>query len=501
MLIGGVRLKQTLIIEKMKRRFINHFILLVSTGLFIGLTGCEKFSDPGLDQETYTPDSTSIYSKNKRRVLLVGIDGLPAEAVQRIAPPNIMGMISNAKYSWNVEPLLIATGEEDITSKGTLSVRLENASGANAAEGSSKLVNGSITDMYSCGPINTILPNLWFQLRFPINPPVVEAYTVTSGIGTVTVRDPKHWTFEGSNDGNTWTVLDRQTDHVFSARSQTKKFSFKNRIAYNYYRMVVSDIFNIAATGFYHQGEWRLIQLTYFPGLNNTSSWASMMTGNIRTVHRILDSTFYALPVDTTNTIPVSPNLTALRLLHDYNYGLKSVAISSWGNLVNTLLADADKKIVTSDDEDTKNKAVDRLKNDTSQVFIAQLGDVYNKLAQYGTTSPEYVASVRKADGYIKELTDAIKTRADYANEEWLVLLTTTLGGASIGKVFDPTPGFLMAYNPVFKSQDLSKMNPVINVQLQDVARQIIYWMKVPNTQAIQTGALWLDRFGVEFIK
>lgn len=485
----------------MKRRIFKNFVLIATTGVSLSLASCEKFADPGLDQETYTPDTTSIYSKNNRRVLLVGIDGLPAEAVQRIAPANIMGMLSNSKYSWDVRPLLIVTGEEDVTASGTLSVRLENASGANGAEGSKKLVNGSIADMYSCGPIATILPNLWFQLSFAVNPPVVEAYTVTSGIGTVTVRDPKNWTFQGSNDGNTWTVLDTQIGQTFSARSQTKRFSFDNRIAYNYYRMVVSDIFNIAATGYYHQGEWRLIQFKYYPGLNNTSSWASMMTGNSRTVHRIFDSSFYATPVDTTNTIPVSPNLTALRLLHDYNYGLKSVAISSWGNLVKTLLGDADRKIVTSDDEDTKDKAVDRLKNDSSQVFIAQFGDVYSKLAQYGAASADYAASVQKVDGYIKELTNAIKSRAGYANEEWLVLLTTTQGGAGTGRFFDPSPGFLIAYNPVFKQQDLSKMNPVINVQLQDIARQIIYWMKVPNTPAIQTGALWLDRFGVEFIK
>ena len=228
-----------------------------------------------------------------------------------------------------------------------------------------------------------------------------------------------------------------------------------------------------------------------------------MMTGNARTIHQISDSSFYAKPADTTNSIPVSPNLTALRLAHDYNFDIKSVAISSWGNLVRTLLADADKKLVTTNDEDTKNKAVEILKTDPSHVFVTQFGDVFNARVQFGASNstPQFVDAVSKTDGYIKELLDAIKSRPNYNKEEWLVLITSTQGGSGMGVPIDLSRSFLIAYNPLFKEQNLVNMNPVINVQQEDVARQILYWMKVPSTQAIQTGRQWLDRFGAEFIK
>ena len=486
------------------KKFFSYTVLVVASAFLVAIfTGCEKFPDPGLDQETYRPDSTNQYSANKRRVLLISVDGLSSEALQAINPPAINSLLNNSKYFWDLKPSVVTAEnlEKDITSFGTLSLRLENGSGAAANEGSRKLVDSNFNNMHSSGPITAILPDLWFRLQFPQSP-VVGAYSLTSGTGTVTVRDPKNWTFEGSDDGSNWTILDRQTEQVFSARSQTKKYSFVNWKGFQFYRLVVSEIYNISATGYFQMAEWRVIQTTFMPGIN-AASWGSMMTGNSRTIHRIGDSSFYASPVDTTNTVPVSPNLTALRLLHDYDYGIKSVAISSWSNLVTTLLKDADQKFVTASDEETKNKAVDLLKKDSSYVFVTQFGDVFNTRAQYGTSnsSQQFIDVVNKTDGYIKELTDAVKSRASYGKEEWLILITSTQGGTGMGLPVDLSRSFLIAYNPLFKQQDLSKMNPVINVQQEDVARQILYWMKVPGGPAIQTGQLWLDRFGVEFIK
>lgn len=486
----------------MKKYFRNHLILFVIAGIFSAFYGCEKFADPGLDQETYNPDSTNLYT-SKRRVLFVSIDGLPGEAVKAIAPTNIMSLLANGKYSWDVKPLVVTSNEAtDITSQGIFTLRLEHASGANSAEGSKKAVDSLFNNMHSSGPITTIIPNLWFRLQFQNKSPIIGKYTITSGTGTVTQRDPKSWTFEGSDDGINWTILDKQSNQVFSARSQTKEYKFVNWTGYQNYRLVVSEIYDINATGYFHLGEWRILENKFLTGINS-GSWASMMTGNTRTIHQIGDSSFYAIPVDTTNTVPVSPNLTALRLLHDYDYGIRSVAVSSWGNLVNTLLKDADKKIVTGSDEETKAKTTALLKNDSSKVFIVQFGDVFNARVLYGSsnTSPQFVAAVQKIDGYIKELVDAIKSRAKYTNEEWLVVITSTQGGTGIGSPIDLSGGFIVAYNPLFKQQELSKMNPVINVLQEDATRQILYWMKVPNTPAVQTGQLWLDRFGSEFIK
>ena len=53
-------------------------------------------------------------------------------------------------------------------------------------------------------------------------------------------RNPKTWTFEGSNDGTTWTVLDTQTNITWPTAGEVKTFTFANSTAYSYYRLNIS---------------------------------------------------------------------------------------------------------------------------------------------------------------------------------------------------------------------------------------------------------------------
>lgn len=473
-------------------------ILLAFGSLGILFAGCEKFADPGLDQETYAPDSTNIHAERTRRILFVGVDGLPSDAVQSIAPQTITGMLANSKYSWEVMPgVILGDKQTDITAQGTLTVMRETIPAYINTYGSNKLVDNNISTKYYAEQFGVVGTGLWYQLSFP-NPISAESYSMTSA-NDLPARDPKDWQFLGSNDAVSWDTLDVRTNQVFATRLLTVNYYFENHKAYKYYRNFISAI---NSGTLFQQAEWRLIQNEYLSGIN-AASWASMMTGNTRTIHRIWDSTFYAKPVDTTNSIPVSPNLSALRLLQDYDDRIKTVAISSWGNLVTTLLSDASKKVTTTSDEDTKTQAVSLLKTDPSSVFITQFGDVINARKQYGSANntPEFLAAVNKTDGYIKEMADAIKSRPNYAKEEWIIIIASTQGGTGAGSPVDLYPGFVMIYNPLFKPQDLTKMNPAINVKQEDIARQILYWMRVPATAAIQTGSLWLDRFGAEFIK
>lgn len=52
-------------------------------------------------------------------------------------------------------------------------------------------------------------------------------------------RSPKNWTFEGSNDGTSWTVLDTQINQTWVS-GEIKSYSFTNSTAYLYYRLNVS---------------------------------------------------------------------------------------------------------------------------------------------------------------------------------------------------------------------------------------------------------------------
>jgi hypothetical protein len=53
-------------------------------------------------------------------------------------------------------------------------------------------------------------------------------------------QDPSAWRLLGSNDGErSWTLLDVQTNQMFTARCQRRVFPVRNRTAYNIYRLEV----------------------------------------------------------------------------------------------------------------------------------------------------------------------------------------------------------------------------------------------------------------------
>lgn len=53
-------------------------------------------------------------------------------------------------------------------------------------------------------------------------------------------RDPRDWTFSGSQDGKNWTPLDKRTDEVFKDRFQTKIYELENQEKYLYYRLDIT---------------------------------------------------------------------------------------------------------------------------------------------------------------------------------------------------------------------------------------------------------------------
>lgn len=113
---------------------------------------------------------------------------------------------------------------------------------------------GSVTAQYNDSNMNVqnIIDNLtgtkyfaahtsgWVKYKsdYP-NLYVVTKYTITSADNGSDL-DPKSWTFEGSNDNITWTVLDTRTSQSFSSRSLEQKFTFTNTVQYKYFKLNVT---------------------------------------------------------------------------------------------------------------------------------------------------------------------------------------------------------------------------------------------------------------------
>lgn len=89
--------------------------------------------------------------------------------------------------------------------------------------------------------------NGWLSYQFA-SAAVIVAYSVRNG-STVDVNNPnnasnlnapKAWSFEGSNNGTTWTIIDSQFAQSNWSAAETREFRITNNTAYLYYRLNVS---------------------------------------------------------------------------------------------------------------------------------------------------------------------------------------------------------------------------------------------------------------------
>lgn len=72
-----------------------------------------------------------------------------------------------------------------------------------------------------------------------VKPTVLKGYAFTSA-NDAPPRDPKNWTLEGSDDGQTWTSIDAQSDQAFSGRGKQNRYELTgNETAYTYYRFAM----------------------------------------------------------------------------------------------------------------------------------------------------------------------------------------------------------------------------------------------------------------------
>jgi hypothetical protein len=120
------------------------------------------------------------------------------------------------------------------TIPGRFSVSRDNGGGPNANEGSLKVIDEiPTTKFFQSG----FAGDLW--LKYEMDTAVVAgAYTLTSG-NDAWDRDPKTWTFQGSEDGIKWITLHsiNKTQWTTSERRKKIIYHFDNYIAYKVYRI------------------------------------------------------------------------------------------------------------------------------------------------------------------------------------------------------------------------------------------------------------------------
>ena len=122
--------------------------------------------------------------------------------------------------------------EIDVTNDGQFSVNRDNRDGADANEGSKKLIDNRTDTKFL---VRDFTGDIWCQIVFD-TPQKIGAYTLTSA-NDAPNRDPNEWNLQVSDDGENWETIDTREEEVFETRHLTRRFDIQFPEAYKYYRL------------------------------------------------------------------------------------------------------------------------------------------------------------------------------------------------------------------------------------------------------------------------
>ncbi len=187
---------------------------------------------------------------------------------------------------------------------------------------------------------------------------------------------------------------------------------------------------------------------------SDAATWASMLTGVSSAKHAIVDDSYIAVadqgdPDTKTQTYP-----TFLSRMLDVRPDFKTVTITTNVPL-NKYMIHADHRILPANDAAVKDSAVNIVQNNNARAILVDFRDVESagNAVGFNADLPNYKAAIEKTDGYIGEITTALKARKNFAAEDWLIIVTTNRGGS----VDNPKAGFIICSNPSLKPQEVTK--------------------------------------------
>lgn len=209
--------------------------------------------------------------------------------------------------------------------------------------------------------------------------------------------------------------------------------------------------------------------------VSDAGTWKNIMTG-IATIHKIQDSTFI-VPESASEHDAVIEYPSLIERLQATPKMRYSVAVSSWKTLVDRLLLYADEPIAVANDAAVADTAIKKIGINKADLIVVNFNQVNQAGLKYGYSAdvPEYKAAVTQVDTYIGKLLDAVKARKTYANEEWLVVITSNHGGVNKGftsQTERERNSFNLYYNPAFKKVEIDNV-PLTDAFLFPAAKTV----------------------------
>ncbi|MFI5645169.1 alkaline phosphatase family protein [Kitasatospora sp. NPDC051705] len=155
--------------------------------------------------------------------------------------------------------------------------------------------------------------------------------------------------------------------------------------------------------------------------------WSTIGTGVWPDKHQVKDNTFAGARFD------LYPDFASR--LENADPATSTLVIGSWNPITaNVFNGRADVRIAESEnDAKTASDAADYLANGNPDATFLHFDEVDEAGHSYGGASPQYTAAIHSVDALVGQVVQAVKSRATYGSEDWLIVVTTDHGHTDAG--------------------------------------------------------------------
>lgn len=193
--------------------------------------------------------------------------------------------------------------------------------------------------------------------------------------------------------------------------------------------------------------------LCEYPTWSGTG-WSGMLTGVWHYKHGVTDNSFSSPHYD------LYPHF--IQHIQDLAPEKQTISIAHWSPINNEICSGATQEINVSTDLEVKNQAVNALINNNPDVLFVAFDDVDHAGHSYGfdASVPQYIATIETTDNYVGNILTALHDRPNYANEDWLIIVTPDHGGNLFGHgqaTYEERNIFAIYSNPKFTAIELQK--------------------------------------------
>lgn len=172
------------------------------------------------------------------------------------------------------------------------------------------------------------------------------------------------------------------------------------------------------------------VSLSYTNALAETPTWSSngwsaLFTGVGVAKHKASDNSF--------NGADFINYPSFFRQVRNANPSSRTVSIATWASINNNIIASQDLTVRTNSPNDnaTQTSIINEIRNNNPDVAFCHFDNVDHAghASNYNPTTTMYLDSVKAADVRVGKILQAVRSRATYANEDWLIVVATDHGG------------------------------------------------------------------------